>query len=396
MANIIEFTPQAGALATPGEMQQQIDLIWWRLFDVQGAVKALDEHLATLGGDQTEEQHTRKSYESSLRYFLNWAADSPVKLEDLRGMTVYEFARLYPAHRFPGPGLLTEYVAHYKRQGRAKSTIDRHLAPVRLYIKALTKQYVLGKGETRQLVDDCRHFMGQALETKVPKNETWNNVSPLYQHGERLTVAQVKDIFTHLQQDGLMAKRDLAIMYVGFNAALRDAEIRRLTLGDIRQGPHTLEMHVRGKRNNRAPVPLDATGYALITQWVEAYNAGLAEDDPRRIGDGTPVFQSLRQGGRYRVVGRDKGFSPGRGIGKDGLRDIVQRVSAEVLGYAISPHDMRRTVAAIGHDNGMDLVDLQTLLRHKSVQTTKDYIGNPSNLQKSLLSNRVDWNVQAG
>ena len=53
----------------------------------------------------------------------------------------------------------------------------------------------------------------------------------------------------------------------------------------------------------------------------------------------------------------------GRAIGLDG----------------VAPHDMRRTFAGLLEDSGMDIMDIQKVMRHSSVATTERYLqDNPS------------------
>lgn len=396
MSNIIQIQPNRDGIVSfdPGAAQREIDNQWWKLFDVRGAVKAVDILIQDKGSDGTKEQHTRKAYEASLLYFLRWA--SP-EVEDDDGLTVYEWAARYPMHRFPGAGLMREFIAHLKSErGLKKSTIDRYMAPVRHYVTALTKQTIMAVGDEFQLVYQFKEWMRLALDEKVGEIEEKGNRSALYSYGTRLNVAQVDAMFVALvKQDDLLAKRDLAILYVGFNVALRDAEMRRLRLGNIKPGEKCWEIVVRGKRNNYAPVPLDATGYRLIMDYVETYNAGLEADDPRRITDDVPIFQPVRRGNHYSHVGVN-GYDPRRGCGRSTVRDVVKRRSVEILGVEISSHDMRRTAAHIGRMNGMDYDDLQALLRHKSIETTRLYVGNPPDMSKSILSNRIRWSVDVG
>ncbi|MEM6280572.1 MAG: site-specific integrase [Chloroflexota bacterium] len=398
MTEIIQMPRSTGNIvldSTPASKQAQYDSYWHRLFDIPGAVAQLDLHLADLGSDQNSEKHTRNNYERDLRYFINWAGPK-LERDALLKMTVYELAQHYPVHRMPSPGLLRGYIAHLKRgRGLKKATVDRYLAPVRLYVKFLRRQMIPVSGDGRQIVADCKDLMAMALEEKVAKTESHGDTPALYQHGNRLTAAQVDSIFVELSkqaQHSLKAKRDLALLYLGFNSALRNAEIRRLTLANIKQGANTLEIVVRGKRNKLQPVPLDEAGYKLILHWVEAYNAGLDDNDARRITDDTPIFQSMQRGDNYCKIGV-RGFTPQRGLCSCGLKHAVGARAEEVTGMCISPHDMRRTAAYIGYVNGMDYEEIRALLRHESIETTRGYVGKPQDLRKSLLSARVSWSI---
>jgi len=403
MNEIIQAHPTSEIIVTGRDGRAKLDAVWWQLFDPVAAVEAVDVLLADKGSDGTRERHTRKVYERGLRYFLNWAGPQ-MAAGAMRKLSVYEFVADHPTHKFPGPMLVREFVAHLKKRGLKKATIESgYMAALRHYIRILRKQYVSAKGEARDFVGDCKDLLMHSLDEKVSADEERGEMPALYQYGERLTVTQVDALFVSVaQEDSLKAKRDLALLYIGFNAALREAEMRRLKLSSIRQGANGWELHVRGKRNNRQPVPLDKVGYALIMDWVAAFNEGLAEDDVRRIGhvDGdkaeTVIFQPL-QAANTRRGAKHYRYDPKRGLGKSSLAYVLKSRSGALGGIpVITPHDMRRTAAFIGRQNGMEWDQLQMLLRHKSIDTTRRYVGNPPDLSMSLLSRHVTWSVGVG
>lgn len=392
--DVIIASPAAGAT---------IDDMWWRLFDVRRALEYVNNLIADKGSDRNPEQHTRKAYEGSLRMFLNWAGPR-LAADDVASMTVYELAERYPAMRFPGPELMREFVGYLKqmpgkRGGMAKATIDRHMAAVHHLIKGLCKQYIAVKGDARDFVQDCKEFMMQSLDEKVSDTEQASDGLPaLYSYGHRLGLPQLDSLLAAVVADeSLRGKRDAAVLYLGFTSALRDAELRRLTLNNITAGEMGArwEIRVRGKRNNKQPVPMDNTAHVLIMRWVDAYNAGLDDNDPRRIVGDVPIFQPLLKGDHYAKVGVNK-YSPCRGMSHSGVREIVRAWSLAVLGIELNPHDMRRSAASIGRRNGMDFEQLQFLLRHSSIATTQRYVGNPPDLGKSQISNYLpswSWSV---
>jgi len=55
------------------------------------------------------------------------------------------------------------------------------------------------------------------------------------------------------------------------------------------------------------------------------------------------------------------------------LRSLLLRIGKKA-GIHLSPHALRRTFATLSLQNGMDIVSLQTLLGHSSLETTRRYI----------------------
>lgn len=422
--NAITINPSISAemIIPAASGRDNLDAVWAQLFDVRAAVRRVDHIISDKGSDRTAERHTRRSYGNSLGRFIEWAGGRWVVPDDGSIVEVpLEDCLMGAWHRFPGPELLREYITHMKGEGLKAGTINRHLAPIRHYLKALRLQIIPARGEARDLVNDCKDWLLLSLEEKPGEDEEMgNNLPAMYQHGKRLRESQVRDIFASIMyettEDGeqverdmdLLDLRDLALLYVGFNTGLRDAELRRMTVSGIKPGEHNSpwQIEVRGKRNNRQPVPLDSTGYALIMRYVEAYNAGLAEDDERRIGREyihinrrgkeeareVPIFQPLRKGGHYNTVGVN-GFEPTRGMGDSSVWSMVRRRSYAGCGVKISPHDMRRTVASIARQKGMGFDVIKMILRHKSISTTERYVGNPPDLGKAMLSGMIDWGL---
>lgn len=343
---------------------------WLEYFSRRKAIAAVAAHVAALPSSSTPERHTHHVYESGLKYWLNWAGDT-----------------------LPTEDIVTGYIAHLRQRGLKSSTIgSKYLAPLRLYLRKLAGQHVVATGAVREFVEDCRLSIRSASEVPTPRKETSSNRSALYQHGTRLTVSQVNEVFLAIEADTIAGARDRALLYLGFTSGMRLAELARITLAKIYRGDDCYELRVRGKRNNVDPVPVDSTAVRLIHAYVDAYNAPLEGDDPRRITPTTPIWQPLLHGDNHAHVGNNR-YDPSRGLSAQGIRDIIARRTESALGKSIAPHDMRRTVAAIGRANGMDYDELRVLLRHRSISTTATYVGNPPNMGKSLISNRVQFEV---
>jgi site-specific recombinase XerD len=77
----------------------------------------------------------------------------------------------------------------------------------------------------------------------------------------------------------------------------------------------------------------------------------------RKVGEGDPLFQT-DEGGRLTAMG---------------LRSIFQRIGNRA-GIKISPHMLRRTFATQSLRGGMDILALQRLLGHSSVEMTSHYV----------------------
>lgn len=366
------------------ELKNTQDATWLNYFNQHQAIESVFAHIAALPGSKNKEQNTLRIYKSGLAYFLAWANQA-----------------------MPTPDLLRKFIAHLRidRNCASNTIVSRYLAPVRHYIRALAGQCIILRLDGQPLTQDDRFFIQDAKDQfreaaalQAPKVVETSNLPPLWQHGNRLTLQQINQLYATCDMNTLAGRRDLAFLYIGFTSALRIAELQRLTLDNIKAGKDGLEIHVRGKRNNIDPVPLDETGYQLLLDWVNAYNAALpSRSDPRFIDQDIPVWQSLQHNDSAFPFGY-KGIKNRDGISAQALRSILLKRCKQVRKYdcnfpLLAPHDMRRSAAALSHAAGMDYPDIQRLLRHKQLSTTFSYIGKAPDLSKSKLSALVNFSL---
>lgn len=363
---------------------------WVEIFDPIAAVESVFKHVETLPSSRTT-RHTARQYRICLYDFLKYCGAEIV--EDQRDKTRMTGDILnFRALRLHTEDQMKDYINHCIDAGRSSKTIKKYLAPIRSYLDALRKQPFIGiRGEMRDLIHDAKDVFQMAIDVDAPK-EVFKTSQSAGQRGVRLNLTQVKEYLGAIDRDRLKGKRDAAIFYVGLVSMLRVSELQRMRLCDIKQGTKTAwEITVVGKRNNIDPVGLDKTGYALILDYVEAYNNGLAEDDKRRITRTTPIWRPLLHGDNYEPIGVN-GHSPARGIGSQAIRDMLKKrtpaVVCEQIGKdGIRPHDLRRTTALGLAEQNVPIPAIQRQLRHANAQTTSDYIGTFTDLSRGLISN---------
>lgn len=361
------------------------DATWLRYFDPKRAYAAVAAHVGTLPSSRTEEKHTWRAYSDGLKYFLRWMAQLD-PADDMNWATL----------RLPTADLLTSFIAHLLiARGLKPSTVNsKYLAPVRLYLSKLAEQNISGfTGDTRDFIADCREHIRAAASVKSPRPDTTSNIAPLWNpQFTRLTADQVRAVLRSLNRATRSGLRDYALLHVAFSSGLRLAELQRITLNSITIQGDVVLITVRGKRSNVDPVPISARAHADIMAWVDAYNADLPAEDPRRIAGDLPIWQPLLHGDNYPILGVNK-FNPARGLSAQGLRDIIERSTRTALGaqYALAAHDTRRTAAAIAYDAGMPLPSIQKLLRHKDAAVTLRYIGQKPDFEGSTLANYVQF-----
>lgn len=348
------------------------DTRWLRFFDPRLATAAVAAHVAALPSSRTAEKHTQRVYEDGLRYFLDWM-----------GM------------RLPTADLMQAYIAHLTGRNLKPSTIaSKYLAPARLFLTKLAGQRIVGfTGDDRDYISDCRDHLKAALAVKSPRADTTSNVAPLWRaEFVRLSTAQVNAVLRAIDRATVIGSRDYALLHIAFSTGLRLAELQRITPASFKREGDIVLITVRGKRSNVDPVPVSPRVYEDVIAYINAFNADLEADDPRRLNANTPLWQPMLHGDHHPRVGSN-GYKPDRGMSQQALRQVIARRTASVLGedYALAAHDTRRTAAAIAYDAGMPLTDIQKLLRHKDAAVTLRYIGTKPDFAASTLANYVQF-----
>lgn len=368
--------------------ESQTDHYKWLLyFDPRLALQDFINYLETLPSSRTPERATYRVYMSSLADFFRYMGANVIS----HGHSEYTFD--FDTMAFPSLSAVQAYISYGLQQGRCAKTVARYLAAVRLYLKILeTQDIAIQNGSDFVYLWQALQQIRLAVKVQDPRDEVSTNRPALENHGTRLNLSQVNQLFGYFEDkmDTLAGKRDLTILYLGITSGLRAAEISRITLDSIRQGDSCWEIKVRGKRSNYDPIGIDNEAHDLIMQWVNAFNEGLAEDDPRRITGDTPIFQPLRNNSHRGQIGA---YDPKSGISARAILMLVKKHAEAALKFQIGAHDMRRTCAYLMRNHGFEWEEIRTQLRHKSIATTEKYVGKYLDLSRSLITNRVHFNV---
>jgi integrase/recombinase XerD len=156
--------------------------------------------------------------------------------------------------------------------------------------------------------------------------------------------------------------RDLAVVATFCVTGIREAEAAGLDVGSLAGEPGSRRVEVRGKGGKARPIPVDP----VLDQVITAYQRERALLFPRHDLDqpGTPLFVDRPRGRRMSV---------------DQLRYLVERlyvragIRAQVPAGALV-HALRHTFATAALEAGADVVELQELLGHASLETTRRYL----------------------
>lgn len=167
--------------------------------------------------------------------------------------------------------------------------------------------------------------------------------------GRSVPSGELVALLNTCEQDAI-GIRDAAIISVLYACGLRRAELVNLDLAHFERASHGGQLLVHGKRNKQRYVPVVEGAARALADWL-----AVRGDEP---------------GALFHAVGnRNRG-------GRMTTQAIYDMLKARATAAGIpdmSPHDLRRTFVGDLLDTGADIVTVQKLAGHSSVETTARY-----------------------
>ncbi len=155
--------------------------------------------------------------------------------------------------------------------------------------------------------------------------------------------------------------RDLALVATFCVTGIREAEASGLSLGSLAGETGARRMEVRGKGGKVRPVPMDPALDRVLDVYLKERAGRFPKDDLDHPA--TPLFGDVK----------------GRRMTVDQIRYLVEKlyvragIRAQVPAGALV-HALRHTFATAALEAGADVVELQELLGHASLETTRRYL----------------------
>lgn len=283
---------------------------------------------------------TKRAYAADLRDFFG---------EELSPREVERFVTQPPAEIAK---LLTTYKSDLLARGLSEATVNRRLAALRSLLKFC---YRLGWSQTdgRSLVEG---------ERVVAYRDT-RGVGPEI----------VKQLFAAADTRDLTGLRDLALLRLLCENALRRAEVCSLNVSDFRPEEKRLYVLGKGKGTQKEPETLSDRAVQALNRYLAAAGHGSNPEAPLlRNVDPRPEYNGLRLTG-------------------DGIYHIVRDLGARVGVPTLTPHKLRHTAITIALDltNG-NVRAVRDLSRHARLETLQRYDDNRRNFQGSVSDRLSD------
>lgn len=221
-----------------------------------------------------------------------------------------------------------------KASGHKPTTVQSYITATRLFFQWTAQENIYP--------NIAEHIKGAKLDKEHKK--------------DYLTSRQTKDVLNAIEQDSLQGLRDYAMLTLMVTGGLRDIEVIRANIEDLRTVADNTVIYVQGKGRE------EKTEYIKISAPVEkAIRAYLKERGAAE--DHEPLFVSLSNN------------SKGKRLSTRSVSGIVkQRLQA--AGYdspRLTAHSLRHTAVTLSLLAGKDLAEVQQFARHSNIATTMIY-----------------------
>ena len=245
------------------------------------------------------------------------------------------------------PKLLRQFLLVMKQAGLAASTRARRLYALR------SLWDFLERAEMAE-ANPCRKVSAPKTRQSVPEYLTPEECEALLEA-------------TQDQYYSSLAARDRAALSLLIYTGMRRQELLNLTLEDVNLTEGTLRV-VSGKGNKTRLLPLVSEAQEVIAQWLE---------------------QRPQNGHGQLLTGRD-----GRPLGTHGLNLLFHRAAkkAGLERDGVTLHTLRHSFATMLLHKRVDLVSLQRLLGHSTLESTAIYL----HVDMSRLRDAVQAHPMAG
>ena len=261
--------------------------------------------------------------------------------------------------------MIREYLGQLHETGLEKSSIARKLAALRSFFKYCVREGMLKENPARLVptpklpkripsvlsAEEMGGFLDQLASVRSPTGAAKASRKAQQRTTDMPSNAIIK------MEDGLLLRRDRAILELLYAAGLRVSELTGLNLVDIEMKSRVVRVIGKGRKERIVPYGQKAAE-ALALYWPEREK--LLRENHRQPGGTTPDAVFLNYLGR-RLTQRSVG------------RIVKKYVRLVNVNWDLHPHSLRHAFATHLLADGADLRAIQELLGHQSLSTTQKY-----------------------
>ncbi len=281
-----------------------------------------------LSRQQQRSPQTVKAYRISLTTFYEY-----VKFE--KGLDVMQFRFSDCTYDF-----VLSYSQYLQEQKKlSNSTVNQRLAALKSYMK-----YVADK--------DVLHFQTYMAVQKVPLLKIKKLQRPVLEKEELKS-------FLESPADTVKGNRDMVLLTLLFDSAIRASELSAITLGDVLLDTSSPSILIHGKGKKERVIGLNPLTAEHLKNYIQNYHQPDASPD-------TPLFYTVIHGQVNHMSERN-------------IERIVKKYGDQVRAEGqempdrVYPHLLRRSRATGLYRDGVPLEMISALLGHSNSETTKIY-----------------------
>jgi integrase/recombinase XerC len=321
--------------------------------------EAIAKYLEYLQSVKNSSPHTILNYRKDLEQFIAYLSPPGVRPPALTGVT---------------HSLIREFVAHLHDHALAKSSIARKLAALRSFFKYCVREGRLKESPARLVPTPKLPKRIPSVLTAEEMNGFLNDLGGMGKTAPAGRTASKKGSMPPLAADGnqagkknvsartgegLLLRRDRALLELLYAAGLRVSELTGLNIVDMEQRERILR--VRGKGSKERIVPYGAKAQEALEKYWPVREQ-LLEQTYGTSGRLGPHMEAvfLNYSGR-RLTQRSVG------------RIVKKYVRIANVNWDLHPHSLRHAFATHLLADGADLRAIQELLGHQSLSTTQKY-----------------------
>jgi len=231
--------------------------------------------------------------------------------------------------------IVLTYLLTLQKQGRAASTISRHLASLRSFYGYLNRSGMIKTDPTLGLE-------APKVEKKLPKV---------------LSTGEVEKLLEQPDGEDIKGMRDKAMLELLYATGIRVSELILLDIDDI-----NISMGFLKCQSGRGRViPLGSLAMSACADYIQQARNVMIKDDKERA-----LFVNCN----------------GRRLTRQGFWKIIKqyKLKANITGE-LTPHTLRHSFATHLLENGADLRSIQEMLGHSDISSTQVY--------SQLLKNKI-------
>ena len=269
--------------------------------------------------------NTRRSYASDLADFRAWCEASGQAWLPAEPLTV------------------AQYLASLADRGMKAATIARRATAISAQHRSFGHPSPTHTEGVRAVLRGIRRKLGTAQKRKAPAKAT-------------AIGAMIAAI-----PDNLQGKRDVALLLIGFAAALRRSELVALNAEDVELAPEGVRLYIRRSKTDQA-----GEGYMFSVPRGTKLQ-------PMRALEAWLTASGIREGALFRGVRGDRVLA-GRLCDHQVARTIKKRARLAGLDPLVfSGHSLRTGFVTSALESGADMLSVMDVTRHKTVTQLKVY-----------------------